>query len=111
MEQAELLAAYEVVSRKFSQMILARDYEASNQFRHEVIALFNQLENPFKVGDEVEHLNGRKWQKTIIKEVRSNSEVVTDIVIAPFKNFRFPATVEKEKKNENIVKVEQLSLF
>lgn len=110
--QAELWAAHKEASIKLTHMFYARDYDAFNEYRHVVIELFDQLENPFRVGDEVEYLNGRQWQKTTIKEIRSNREIVTGLVVSSFLNFRVPQDTEiKVEKNEEVEQVEQLSLF
>ena len=111
--QAELWAAHEEASIKLTHMFYARDYDAFNEYRHVVIELFDQLENPFKVGDEVEYLNGRQWQKTKITEIRSNREIVTGLVVSSFLNFRVPKDEEvaKVEKIEEVEQVEQLSLF
>lgn len=107
--QTELLIAYEKANRKLYQMFCAQDYDAFNEYRHVVIELFDQLENPFKAGDEVEYLNGRQWQRTTIREIRSNREVVTGLVVSSFLNFRVPKEVNEVV--EKIEEVEQLSLF
>lgn len=109
MTQTELLIAYNKANRKLYHMFLSQDYDAFNEYRHAVIELFDQLENPFRVGDEVEYLNGRQWQRTTIREIRSNREVVTGLVVSSFLNFRVPQ-VEVEVV-EKIEEVEQLNLF
>lgn len=97
---------YMRLSRELTQLFRNRDYEQFNKKRIRVCELFQQLDNPFREGDIVEHKSGNGWKKTKICEIRSNSEVVTTIVIAPFTNFRFP--VEKVvEQNED----EQLTLF
>lgn len=107
--QTELLIAYNKANRKLYNMFLEQDYDAFNEYRHVVIELFDRLENPFRVGDEVEYLNGRQWQRTMIREIRSNREVVTGLVVSSFLNFRVPQ--EAVEVVEKIEEVEQLNLF
>lgn len=103
--QAEIWSAWKAANDKFNRLIEARDYNTSNKFRHEVMALFEQLDNPFEVGDVVEYRSGRKWARTVITEIRSNSRVLTKDYIAPFTSFRFPMEEKVEREPE------QLSLF
>lgn len=85
-----LLEEYREANKKFNAMIAARDYDSSNVFRHEVIALQNQFENPFKVGDKVEYFNDKRWLPTTITKVVSNGHVECKQLIAPMYHFRFP---------------------
>ncbi|WP_029498729.1 hypothetical protein [Kurthia huakuii] len=88
------------------------DYDSRNTLVNEYKEAFEALSNPFSVGDQVEHLNGRKWELTTIIAIYSNSEVVTKAITAPFNQFRFPEIVEETtEKVETERAPEQLSLF
>lgn len=88
------------------------DYDSRNALVNEHREAFEALANPFSVGDQVEHLNGRKWELTTIIAIYSNSEVVTKAITAPFNQFRFPKIVEKTTEKIESERVpEQLSLF
>lgn len=88
------------------------DYDSRNALVNEHREAFEALPNPFSVGDQVEHLNGRKWELTTIIAIYSNSEVVTKAITAPFNQFRFPKIVEKTPEKVESERVpEQLSLF
>lgn len=106
-------AEYRVLNVELTQLFKERNYEAFNRKRSRVCELFMQLDNPFEVGQEVEYLLGKRMVRTTITEIRSNSEVVTPIVIAPFTSFKAiemerPA-VEQEQMQE--MQIEQLKLF
>lgn len=104
---------YRVLNAELTQLFKDRNYEDFNKKRGRVCELFTQLDNPFEVGQEVEYLLGRRWVCTTITEIRSNSEVVTPIVIAPFTSFKVieveRSLVEQEQALEP--QAEQLKLF
>lgn len=106
---------YHVLNIELMQLFKNHDYEAFNEKRIRVCELFAQLDNPLQVGQEVEYQLGRRWVRTTITEIRSNSEVVTPIVIAPFNSFKAVTEMQESvtKIEEKVPgsQVEQLELF
>lgn len=104
------LRTVEEISAEMAMFRELDDYDARNALVSEHKEAFEALSNPFSVGDQVEHLNGQRWELTTIIAIYSNTEIVTKAITAPFTQFRFPLQTEVIVDDPEQAP-EQLSLF